>query len=94
MKPSTFENRYLKRDDEFDLVLKTSPCTFLANDNSCSIYETRPRACSEYPHTNRKKMAKMPKGAKLIYNPSSSAPGFYMKNVFVLPHVTACKKGL
>ena len=24
----------------------------------------------------RKKMAKMPKGAKLIYNPSSAAPGF------------------
>ena len=59
MKPSTFQNKYLKRDDEFDLVLKTSPCTFLAKDNTCTIYETRPRACSEYPHTNRKKMAKI-----------------------------------
>jgi len=35
----------------------------------------------------RKKMAKMPRGAGLIYNPSSSAPGFYIKNVFVLPGV-------
>ena len=59
MKPSTFQTKYLKRDEEFDLVLKTSPCTFLAKDNSCTIYEIRPRACSEYPHTNRKKMAKI-----------------------------------
>ena len=35
----------------------------------------------------RKKMAKMPKGAKLIYNPSSAAPGFITKNVFSLPGV-------
>jgi molybdopterin-biosynthesis enzyme MoeA-like protein len=32
-------------------------------------------------------MAKMPSGAGLIYNPSSSAPGFYLKNVFILPGV-------
>jgi len=35
----------------------------------------------------RKKMAKMPVGSKLIYNPSSSAPGFKIKNVFSLPGV-------
>ena len=35
----------------------------------------------------RKKMAKMPSGAKLIYNPSSAAPGFIFKNVFSLPGV-------
>ena len=35
----------------------------------------------------RKKMAKMPKGAKLIYNPSSAAPGFITKNVLSLPGV-------
>ena len=29
----------------------------------------------------RKKMAKMPRGSKLIYNPSSAAPGFLIKNV-------------
>ena len=32
-------------------------------------------------------MAKMPRGAKLIYNPSSAAPGFVTKNVFSLPGV-------
>ena len=35
----------------------------------------------------RKKMAKMPRGAKLIYNPSSAAPGFIKKNVLSLPGV-------
>ena len=35
----------------------------------------------------RKKMAKMPKGAKLIYNPSSAAPGFMTGNVLSLPGV-------
>ncbi len=35
----------------------------------------------------RKKMAKMPKGSKLIYNPSSAAPGFMIKNVISLPGV-------
>ncbi len=35
----------------------------------------------------RKKMAKMPKGSKLIYNPSSAAPGFVIKNVLSLPGV-------
>jgi len=35
----------------------------------------------------RKKMAKIPSGAKLIYNPSSGAPGFIVKNIFCLPGV-------
>ena len=35
----------------------------------------------------RKKMAKMPKGSKLIYNPSSAAPGFIIRNVLSLPGV-------
>ena len=35
----------------------------------------------------RKKMAKMPLGSKLIYNPSSAAPGFKIKNIICLPGV-------
>ena len=50
----------------------------------------------------RKKMAKMPIGSKLIYNPSSAAPGFIVKNVLSLPGVPSilnsmienCKKYL
>ena len=35
----------------------------------------------------RKKMAKMPEGANLIYNGHGSAPAFYIENVFVLPGI-------
>jgi len=35
----------------------------------------------------RQKMAKMPTTAKLILNPTSGAPGFYVQNVFCLPGV-------
>ena len=35
----------------------------------------------------RKKMAKMPEGAKLIPNPKTFAAGFYIDNVFILPGV-------
>ena len=50
----------------------------------------------------RKKMAKMPRGAKLIHNPSSAAPGFVIKNILSLPGVPSilnsmienCKKYL
>tara|TARA_B100000686_G_C16724959_1_gene937230 strand:- start:278 stop:1027 length:750 start_codon:yes stop_codon:yes gene_type:complete len=35
----------------------------------------------------RKKMAKLPSESKLIYNPSSGAPGFIVENVFCLPGV-------
>ena len=32
-------------------------------------------------------MARMPEGAKLIYNEQGSAPAFYIENVFVLPGI-------
>ena len=38
-------------------------------------------------NNGRKKMAKLPRGSKLIYNPSSAAPGFVTKNVLSLPGV-------
>tara|TARA_B100000965_G_scaffold105317_1_gene86818 strand:- start:1363 stop:2121 length:759 start_codon:yes stop_codon:yes gene_type:complete len=41
----------------------------------------------EHFNDGRKKMAKMPRGSKLIYNPSSAAPGFKIKNVFCFPGV-------
>jgi len=51
-----FVNEYLQKDMDNDWVLKTSPCAFLMDDNSCEIYDYRPLACRDYPHTNRKKM--------------------------------------
>lgn len=56
LKPGDFIAKYLRIDDDKDYVLKSSPCPFLGADNYCSIYDSRPTACKEYPHTNRKKM--------------------------------------
>ncbi|MBA3663537.1 MAG: YkgJ family cysteine cluster protein [Bacteroidetes bacterium] len=56
VKPGDFIDKYLKLDEDKDYVLKQAPCTFLDSENYCSIYEDRPNACREYPHTNRKKM--------------------------------------
>lgn len=56
MKPGEFLQTYLHMDEEGDFVLNTAPCPFLNTDNTCSIYESRPAACREYPHTNRKNM--------------------------------------
>ena len=54
-----FISTYLRIDEDRDYVLKTSPCTFLGADNKCDIYEDRPLACREYPHTNRKNMSQI-----------------------------------
>jgi Fe-S-cluster containining protein len=56
MKENNFISSYLKMDEESDYVLQKSPCSFLGNDNKCSVYEHRPLACREYPHTDRKNM--------------------------------------
>jgi len=55
LKPQQFISQYLRMDEENDYVLQSVPCTFLGADNYCSIYEVRPKACSEFPHTDRKK---------------------------------------
>ena len=55
LKPQQFIDTYLRIDEDNDYVLKEVPCTFLGIDNYCSIYEVRPKACREFPHTDRKK---------------------------------------
>lgn len=59
MKPGDFINTYLRLDEDNDYVLQTVPCPFLGADNYCSIYENRPKACREYPHTDRKDFHKI-----------------------------------
>jgi Fe-S-cluster containining protein len=54
-KPQQFIDTYLRVDEDNDYVLQSVPCTFLGADNYCSIYDVRPKACSEFPHTDRKK---------------------------------------
>jgi len=53
MSQKEFEKEYTTIDDDGDLVFKKSPCVFLEEDNACSIYEVRPEACREYPHTEQ-----------------------------------------
>ena len=55
LKPQLFIDKYLRVDEDGDTVLQSVPCPFLGTDNYCSIYEVRPKACREFPHTNRKK---------------------------------------
>lgn len=55
MKPSAFIDQYLKIDEDNDYVLQSLPCPFLGTDNYCSVYDVRPKACAEFPHTDRKK---------------------------------------
>ena len=54
-KPQQFITQYLRIDEDNDYVLQSVPCTFLATDNTCFIYDVRPKACREFPHTDRKK---------------------------------------
>jgi hypothetical protein len=59
LKPGDFIEKYLRIDEDKDYVLKSSPCPFLGPENYCSIYNDRPKACREYPHTDRKKMVQI-----------------------------------
>ena len=59
MRPANFVEKYLHLDEDEDYVLNIAPCPFLGDDNYCSIYEVAPRACREYPHTDRKQFHKI-----------------------------------
>lgn len=59
MKASDFEAKFLKIDEDNDKVLQNLPCFFLSHDNACQIYDVRPKACREYPHTDRKKICQI-----------------------------------
>lgn len=56
MRLPVFEDMYLRVDEDNDNVFKSMPCPFLGEDNLCSIYDIRPKACREFPHTDRKKI--------------------------------------
>jgi hypothetical protein len=55
---SQFYQKYLRKDEDGDTVINQSPCPFLKADNKCRIYEVRPKACREYPHTNNREFVK------------------------------------
>lgn len=52
MKRKEFEAEYLRLDEDGDWVMRQSPCPFLLEDKRCFIYDFRPKACRQYPHTD------------------------------------------
>ena len=59
LKDIEFREKYLRFDEDGDWVLKQVPCPFLGPDNYCTVYEDRPKACREYPHTDRRKFSQL-----------------------------------
>jgi len=55
IKAFEFTDEYLLKEENEDYVFLKTPCSFLDDDNCCKIYDSRPRACREYPHTDRKR---------------------------------------
>ena len=55
VRSGVFTENYLRKDEDGDFVFKNMPCPFLETHNKCSVYENRPKACRDYPHTDRKK---------------------------------------
>lgn len=61
VKESNFITTYLKIDSDGDYVMQQQPCSFLAEDNTCNIYDFRPRDCARYPYTDEDVLVKQPK---------------------------------
>jgi Fe-S-cluster containining protein len=54
IRPSDFTEKYLRTDEDGDYVFKKMPCPFIGDDNHCSVYSYRPRACRDFPHTQQR----------------------------------------
>lgn len=67
-------SQYLHIDEDNDYVFKSMPCPMLMPDNYCMIYEHRPKACREYPHTDRKRFLQI---SKLSVTNSQTCPAVY-----------------
>lgn len=74
MKPAAFIQKYLRIDEDNDYVLQVLPCPFLRADNYCSVYNERPNACRQYPHTHQRKMHTI---LKETYNNIAVCPAVY-----------------
>ncbi len=59
LKPSQVIEQYMHLDEDHDYVFNQAPCPFLMADNYCSVYEHRPKACREYPHTDRRRFSQL-----------------------------------
>jgi Fe-S-cluster containining protein len=58
MTPDEFIATYPERDEEEGCYrIKTTPCSFLGDDNRCTAYEVRPEECQGYPFTDKPEFA-------------------------------------
>lgn len=58
IRPSAVIDQYLNPDAD-TWVMKRAPCPFLGEDHYCSVYDYRPAACRDYPHTDRRRMVQI-----------------------------------
>jgi len=70
-RPGVFADKYLKIDEDGDYVFKQMPCVFLEENNYCKVYEDRPNACREFPHTQQRNILQK---LKITYNNSLICP--------------------
>jgi uncharacterized protein len=80
MRPTAFIEKYLHIDEDNDYVLNVAPCPFLDSENYCTVYEARPTACREYPHTDRKRFYQL--------------LDLTLKNTFICPAAYKVMEGL
>jgi len=50
MTTQQFAKQYVETDQYQTQYLKSTPCSFLGEDNRCSVYEDRPQACRDFPY--------------------------------------------
>jgi Fe-S-cluster containining protein len=50
MSTKSFRERYVGVDEEGDQYFTATPCPFLGEDNRCTVYEDRPKACRDFPY--------------------------------------------
>lgn len=60
LKEGAFIDQFLKIDEDGDYVLQSKPCSFLGEDNFCSIYDVRPSDCARFPYTDEDVLIKRP----------------------------------
>jgi len=75
MKPAEVVEQYMEMDDDGDYVFRETPCPFLMSDNYCMVYTDRPKACREYPHTDRRKFYQL---RNLTIKNSEVCPAVYL----------------
>ena len=74
IKEAEFTEQYIVTDEDGDFVFRGHPCPFLLYDNYCMVYESRPRACRQYPHTDQKRFYQI---LKLSHKNCETCPVVY-----------------